>query len=99
MEIAIIADRDTMIGFKLAGISDSIEFAEENFKNDLETFKSAKILVVTEEVGEYMKSCGFRFEGYVVEIPNKRGSTGHAHKEMSKLFEAAIGVKLKGDKS
>lgn len=97
MEIAIIADKDTIIGFKLAGISNSIEFEESTFKEDLDKFKSAKILIMTEEVAEYMRSNNLDFEGSIVEIPSKKGSTGHAQKEMSNLFERAIGVKLKED--
>ena len=97
MEIAIIADEDTVLGFELAGVKDCIVFNESTIKQDMLTFREAKILILTEHVAGKIreKKLDKQYEGVIVEVPDKRGSTGDALKEISRLFEEAIGVKLK----
>ncbi|MFH1849381.1 MAG: V-type ATP synthase subunit F [archaeon] len=99
MEIAIIADKDALLGFKLAGITRAAEYSEETIAQDMERFGDAKILILTERVSEAVRNRNLdrKFSGVIVKIPDKAGSTGHAQKEISRLFEEAIGVKLKGE--
>tara|TARA_Y100000310_G_scaffold314606_1_gene364138 strand:+ start:2593 stop:2892 length:300 start_codon:yes stop_codon:yes gene_type:complete len=97
MEIAIIGDKDAILGFKLAGIKDNAEFNEETIQEDISRFKEAKIIILTEDVAKYVRERKLdkNYQGVIVEVPNKKGSTGEALKEISRLFEQAIGVKLK----
>lgn len=97
MDIAIIADEDTLIGFKLAGIVNNAVFNEKTAKEDVEKFKDAHILILTEKVASFIreKKLDKLINGVIVEIPDKKGSTGHAKEELSRLFKEAIGVKLK----
>lgn len=98
MEIALIGDDEAVLGFKLAGLKNAAVFQEDKLKETLENYKDSKILLVTEDVGVYVKkevSFMKDFEGVLIEIPTKKGSTGSAMKEISRLFESAIGVKLK----
>ena len=97
MEISIIADNDAIIGFKLAGIKNSAVFNESTIKEDIIRFKESKILILTENVAKFVREQKLdkSFEGVIVEIPDKQGSSGLALQEISRLFEQAIGVKLK----
>jgi vacuolar-type H+-ATPase subunit F/Vma7 len=94
-DIAIIADMDTILGFKLVGVKTGIKFNENTLRDDLMKLSNAKILIVTEDVATIIKSKNYKVMPIMIEIPNKKGSTGHALSEISKLFEAAIGVALK----
>ena len=100
MEIAIIGDKDAVIGFKLAGIKDSAVFDENTIEDDIKKFSEAKILILTENVAKIVrdKNLDKYFQGVIVDVPNKSGSTGEALKEILRLFEQAIGVKLKANK-
>ena len=100
MEIAIIADKDAIIGFKLAGVKNSAVFDEKTIRQDIDKFKDTKILILTENAAKFVRENNIdkAFDGVIVEIPDKKGSTGHALQEISRLFEQAIGVKLKESK-
>lgn len=97
MDISIIADKDTIIGFRLAGITDASEFNPDNIKSTLEKHSESKIIIMTEKVVEYLREKDLmkKVKSTIAEIPDKSGSTGHALKEISRLFESAIGVALK----
>ena len=98
MTIALIGDEEAMLGFKLAGLKNAVVFQEDKLKETLENFLSVKILIVTENIATHIKKQDWfmeKFKGVLIEIPTKAGSTGSAMKEISKLFENAIGVKLK----
>ena len=99
MDIAVIADEDTLLGFKLAGVKNGEVFSEEKVNELVEKFKEAKILIITEKVAKFLreKKLMEKITSVIAEIPDKSGSTGHAFKEISKLFESAIGVQLKED--
>lgn len=94
-DIAIIADKDTLLGFKLVGLKRSFIFSEDTIKEDLNKINDAKVLIVTENVAMFIKSKSYKVVPIMIEIPDKNGSNGHALSEISKLFETAIGVALK----
>ena len=76
----------------------AVVLQESSLKETLENFLNVKILVVTEDIAMHIKKQDWfmeKFKGVLIEIPTKAGSTGSAMKEISKLFEDAIGVKLK----
>lgn len=98
MTIALIGDEEAVLGFKLAGLKNAVVFQESSLKETLENILNVKILVVTEDIAMHIKKQEWfmeKFKGVLIEIPTKAGSTGSAMKEISKLFENAIGVKLK----
>lgn len=98
MDIVCIGDEDTVIGFKMAGVKDALVFDEQTIKEDLENFKEAKVIILTETVAEHLRSSDLmdKISASVAEVPDKSGSKNTALKNLSKLFEEAIGVKLKG---
>lgn len=97
MEIAVIGDIDTVLGFKLARVRDAFIFDESTVEEIIEKTKDFKILVVTETAGAFIRSkkLDSKTHAVLVEVPDKHGSQGHALKNISRLFEDAIGVKLK----
>ncbi len=97
VEIAIIADEDTILGFKIAGVKEGTIFNPERIKEDITKYKDAKILVLTEKVAQYIRDNNLikNINATIAEIPDKGGSTGAALENISQMFEEAIGVKLK----
>ncbi len=98
MTIALIGDDEAVLGFKLAGLTNAALFQENKLKETLENCLDAKILIVTDDVVMHVKKQEWfmdKFKGVLIEIPTKAGSTGSAMKEISRLFENAIGVKIK----
>ena len=97
MEIATIADEDTVLGFKLAGVKEGVIFNPETIKNDIEKYKNYKIIILTEKVAQYLRDNDLikMIKATIAEVPDKEGSTGAALQNISKMFEEAIGVKLK----
>jgi vacuolar-type H+-ATPase subunit F/Vma7 len=55
IDIAVIGDEDTVLGFQLAGVKHGALFSEESIKESLSTFADAKILILTEQVAEYLR--------------------------------------------
>lgn len=95
MKIAVIGDEDTIMGFKLAGITDSAVFSESGIKESLERFEDHDLIIMTEDVATYLRDNRIKTKVVAVEVPDKTGSKGFALEQISKLFESAIGVKLK----
>lgn len=97
IEIATIADEDTVIGFKIAGVKDGIVFNKDTIEEDIKNFKDAKVLILTEKVADYLREKDLmkKINATIAEIPDKGGSTGAALENISRMFEEAIGVKLK----
>jgi V/A-type H+/Na+-transporting ATPase subunit F len=96
-EIAIIGDEDTVLGFKLVGIRKSAIFNKDKIKQDLEKFGSVKILILTEEVAQFLRDKNLMadIQPVIAEVPDKNGAKGFAQQEISRLYESAIGVALK----
>jgi len=96
MDLALIGDEDTIIGFKLAGIKDAAIYEESKIEETIEKYKDAKLLMMTEDVAKTVreKKLDKELQATIIEIPDKQGSKGYAMNEISKLFESAIGVKL-----
>ena len=98
MSIALIGDDEAVLGFRLAGLTNTSVYDEDNIKSVLEKYMDSKILILTEDIAEHIKKEEWfinKFIGVIVEIPTKKGSTGSAMREISRLFENAIGVKIK----
>lgn len=97
MDIAIIGDEDAVLGFKLAGVIEGEVFEESKAEEIVEKYKEAKIFIATEDVAQCLreKKLDKLIKGVLIEIPDKKGSKGYAIREISKLFESAVGVQLK----
>ncbi len=97
MSIAVIADEDTVLGFKLAGIKKSLIFEGTKIDSLIEKVNDSQILIVTESVGAFLREENLHksIKPVMVEIPDKEGSKGTAMDNIAALFEQAVGVKLK----
>lgn len=108
-ELAIIGDRDTIMGFRALGLSThafaSIEGLDETvvrsrLKDLLD--EKPKIVFVTELFHQRFGTLLLRLRGQAllplfVPVPSNRGSLGLGLRKMEKLVERAIGAKLLGD--
>ncbi len=74
--IAVIGDRETVIGFKLAGIKECFEFKEESLEEILNKIKEKKIVIINERIYEKLKERGIKLENIIVTIPDKYGPMG-----------------------
>ncbi len=97
IDIAVFADEDTVLGFRLAGVKRAELFDPATARERLGRVGHAKILIVTEPVAEHLRQHSLigLVTGSLAEIPDKRGGTGTALKNISRLLEEAIGVRLK----
>ena len=108
--IAVIADKDTATGFRLAGISHIYEFSEdesdsmhENLSRTLEKLANeCSIIIITERLAEKVRGkireINERKRGVspiIVEIPDKRGAIEKEMDEISRLIKRAVGIAIK----
>ncbi|MDI6723220.1 MAG: V-type ATP synthase subunit F [Methanobacterium sp.] len=100
--IAVIADPDTVTGFRLGGIKEgypveNIEEAENTLKN---LFKQEfSIIITTEKIGDQIretidKLTGSRALPMIIEIPDKTGPSKRATDPMRELIKRVIGVEM-----
>jgi len=108
--IAIIADKDTAAGFRLAGISHIYEFSEDESNSTLENLSrtleklanECSIIIITERLAEKVRGkireINERKRGVspiIVEIPDKRGAIEKEMDEISRLIKRAVGIAIK----
>ena len=108
--IAIIADKDTATGFRLAGISRIYEFSEDESDSTLENLSQTlekltnecSIIIITERLAEKVRGkireINERKRGVspiIVEIPDKRGAIEKEMDEISRLIKRAVGIAIK----
>lgn len=94
--IAVLGDIDLVLGMKLASANKCIVYKSESSAKIIEEFKDFEIVIMTEEIALDLKKKDLLkgLKGTVVQVPDKSGSKGLATKEISKLFEDALGLKL-----
>ena len=101
MKIAVLGDRDTALGFKLAGAHEVYAF--DNTPIEMEMLKNKlKELVERDDVGIILITEGFarRIElpevtlPIILQIPDKSGSR-LGEKTIKEIVRRAIGVELK----
>lgn len=101
--IAVVADTDTVTGFKLGGIKEGYvvetqEEAETQMK-ELIRGKSVSIIIITEKIGD---ECRDFIEKYtqsntlpmIIEIPDKNGPSERDVDPMGDLIKRVIGVEM-----
>lgn len=100
MKIGVLADEDTVTGFRLAGIKTTkVIDASSDISKELNEFKNeASLLITTERLAEENREEINRFKErssifpILVEIPDKFGSAKET--EMQDLVKKAIGVEV-----
>lgn len=98
MDIAVLGDEDTVLGFKLAGVTEGTIYEASTVKETIDRYAGMRIIIMTEHVAEELRASGLmeHVKPVVAEIPGKQGSSGTALKNLGRLLEEAIGVQLKG---
>jgi V/A-type H+-transporting ATPase subunit F len=100
--IAVIADPDTVTGFKLGGIrkgypvedmKEAETTLEEIFKQDF------SIIITTEKIGDELRGTIDKLTGasalpMIIEIPDKTGPSERATDPMRELIRRVIGVEM-----
>ena len=102
MKLAVLCDKDTSTGFRLAGIKETYvsEGNANEIWNDISQKEDIGVLFVTEriadELGRNLKE--FRLKNnipIVVEIPDKKGRMKYHIDYISHLIKKAVGVEVK----
>lgn len=95
-EIAVLGDLELILGMKLAGVSSCFEYKSDQAKEQVEKIKQFPIIITTEVIAAELKEKKLfkEFQGVIVQVPDQSGSQGLAMKEVSKLFEDALGLKI-----
>jgi V/A-type H+-transporting ATPase subunit F len=98
--IAVVADEETVTGFRLGGIKEShpVESAEETkeiIKNLMD--KNISIIITTENIGDELRDFidnikKNRTLPIIVEIPDKNGPMERTTDPLSELVKRAIGI-------
>jgi V/A-type H+/Na+-transporting ATPase subunit F len=102
MSIAVIADPDTVTGFRLGGIKEGypvedINEAENTLK---EVFKKdVSIIITTEKIGDSLRETIDKLASssalpMIIEIPDKAGPSERATDPMRELIKRVIGVEM-----
>ncbi len=106
--IAVIGDRETAIGFRLAGVRDTYEVEHDGVEVvrllDKLVRDGATIILITERLAaeSHVRARIREINGtkrevtpIIIEIPDKKGPTGEGAAEIELLIRRAVGVALK----
>jgi V/A-type H+-transporting ATPase subunit F len=103
MKVAVIADEDTVLGLKLAGVNigiavkDELE-AEKNIR-ELSERKDIGLIITTERIGAKIRKAisGLTKKGIpiILEIPDKKGPLSEEEDPIRELVRKAVGVDIK----
>ncbi len=102
MSIAVIADADTVTGFRLGGVKEGypvkdMKEAEDTLK---EVFKKdVSIIITTEKIGDNIRETIDKLSNssalpMIIEIPDKTGPSERATDPMRELIKRVIGVEM-----
>ncbi|ACV24288.1 V-type ATP synthase subunit F [Methanocaldococcus fervens] len=98
MKIGVVGDRETAIGFRLAGLTDVYEVknTEDAVKviNELSNNDNIAFIIITERIAESIKDKIKNINKVVVEIPDKHGKLERVD-PIKELIRKAIGVSMK----
>jgi V/A-type H+-transporting ATPase subunit F len=103
MKIAIVADEDTVVGFKLAGVSQGIIVknpleAEKNIR-ELSEREDIGLIITTEQIGGKIRKLisGMTKKGIpiIIEIPDKNGPIKVEEDPIRELVKKAVGIDIK----
>lgn len=102
MSIAVIADPDTVTGFRLGGVKEGypvkdMKDAEDTLK---EVFKKdISIIITTEKIGDSLRETIDRLTSssalpMIIEIPDKTGPSERVTDPIRELIKRVIGVEM-----
>ncbi|MGB9937464.1 MAG: V-type ATP synthase subunit F [Methanobacterium sp.] len=103
MSIAVIADPDTVTGFRLGGVKEGYSVEDMNEAEDTlkEVFKKddVSIIITTEKIGDNLRETIDRLASssalpMIIEIPDKTGPSERATDPMRELIRRVIGVEM-----
>lgn len=103
MNIAVIGDIDTVTGFELAGVK-GYAVKPQDASQTLEKLVSEgiELIIITEKIAAFVQDISKKYESsatpILVEIPDKKGSTGFAEKMVSDMVRRAVGLEIIGGK-
>ena len=102
-KISIIGDRDSVTGFRMVGVSESVvpKSPEETRKALLGFFRDPQmgLIIITEplatEVEETILELSEAPVPVILLIPDRQGSTGAYETVLKELIRRAVGVEIK----
>jgi len=84
--IAVLGDRETVIGFRMAGVENCLETDEKNLKQNLEKIKEKKVIIINEKLYKLIENP----KGNVfIPVPDKYGPLGIDN--LKKLVKEIVG--------
>jgi V/A-type H+-transporting ATPase subunit F len=104
MKIAAIADPDTIIGLRLAGVRDSypVENAEqaEQALRKISQDQSIGLVIFAEKIADKIRRSITDFTSQrtvpvIVEVPDKRGAEPDRRDPLMDMIRRAVGIELK----
>ncbi len=103
MEIAVIGDLDTAIGFRLAGVSLSYhvtnEKEAEKVLKEVASRSDVGLIIINERFAEALRplirELSERPDLVIVEIPDKKGPLPRKTDPIRELIRATLGVEIK----
>jgi len=101
MKIAVLGDKDTALGFKLAGVHEVYSFGDtpldmERLKNKLNELierDDVGIILITERFAQKVEIPEIAFP-IILQVPDKSGSR-FGEEQIREIVRRAIGVELK----
>lgn len=101
MRIAVMGDRDTALGFKLAGVHEVYSFEEttldtERARNKIKELierQDIGIIFITERLAQRIEIPDVTFP-IILQVPDKTGSR-FGEEQLREIVRKAIGVELK----
>jgi len=103
MEIVAIGDRDTVIGFKLAGVSSAFEVDDpesaKRILRDVFQMQNVGVVIITEKLADQIRAFIERLTEsadlpILIEVPDKTGPKGGPD-PIQALIKKAVGIEIK----
>ena len=103
-KIAVIGDADTVVGFRLAGLTKtSVSSDTQTTRRALTGYardQDVSLVIITERLAEQIRDTIEEISTnpypVIVEIPDKRGRLEDKENPLRRLVKRAIGVELEG---
>ncbi|MFH0835193.1 MAG: V-type ATP synthase subunit F [Candidatus Micrarchaeota archaeon] len=103
-KIAVVGEREVLLGFKLAGVSETFECTAEDADekmNEALSKEGVGILIASQDLyksftPKTLKRIEASTKPVVVSIPGKTGATAQGEQSIAMMVKRAIGIELKG---